>query len=336
MTWSPTIEHRCETDGASQRKVAFVALVLTALIGCRDQSTSGPSNPSLLTAPLNQLLVGEGRVMLDEAGRLILPAPAEGTIPSITEERAESIAALWPGQFGAFILPTLEEAHGASIDMTRLRVCGRTLYVETAYEPSRITGAPEAVLGVLRRAYGPWWMVPLCGPKQLPQIIVSVSAYATDITLDGSKMTLPTSGGEWMRVDAMPLAAPNEFPLTAERAIRLGAARTGSRVAGLAVLVARPLASPTLSLWRIPLERPIRIRTDKRPYGAEVHEIYVGFQAGGGDEPRYFIPGANQPTSELARIPAPSSGLKAQGTVISVEVPVNPVNPTVFEVVTDD
>jgi hypothetical protein len=336
MRWSLPIGRRCEGHLAGQSAAVSLVLMLTAVIACREQATAGPSDPSLLTAPLDQLLVGEARAMLQENGQLKLPAPSPGATPSISRERAEAIAALWPGQFGVFILPTLEQAHGAPIDLTRLKVCRRTLYVDTPYDPSKISGVPDVVLGVVRRAYGPWWMVHLCGVKGVPQVIVSVSAYATEITIEGNKVGLPAFGGDWMRVDAMPLAAPDEFPLGPERAIRLGAARTGSRVAGVPTLVVRRHFSPSLALWRVPLERSIRLRTDKRLSGVEVGEVYVGYRAGGSDGPAYFIPAANQPLHETTRIAGPSPSLKTPSDVIEVEIPSSSGQPTVFEVVTVD
>ena len=328
--------HRREKNLLNGSAVVLVGLLLASVAACREQAAAGPSDPSMLTAPLDQLLVGEARGMLREGGELVLPTPRQGTIPIISRERAESIAALWPGQFGAFILPTLEQAHGSSIDLNRLAVCRLTLYVDTPYDPSKIAGVPDIVLGILRRAYGPWWMVQLCGANGLPQVIVSVSAYATDIIIEDKRMKLPAFGGEWMRVDAMPRAAPDEFPLGPVRAIRLGAARTGIRVAGVPTLVARRHSSPSLALWRIPLEEAIRLRTDKRRSGVEVDEVYVGYRAGGADGPAYFVSAENQPNQEMVRIPSPSPGPKAPSGVIDVEIPSSPNQPTVFEVVTDD
>ena len=68
------------------------------------------------------------------------------------------------------------------LDPSRLRVCGRTYYAEPAVEP-----LPPTVGPAFRHSYGPQWIVTLCGASGIPEVSVSVAAYATDVGLENGR-----------------------------------------------------------------------------------------------------------------------------------------------------
>ncbi|MGH7926192.1 MAG: hypothetical protein ACREQV_00150, partial [Candidatus Binatia bacterium] len=126
-----------------------------------------------------------------------------------------------------------------------------------------------------KKAYGPYYLVPL-GSGDITQVVVAVSAYATDvsITVEGW-IDFPSHHGNEFISRAVPAGATGYQIRSPESAAIEAAVATGALVAAAPqlVLLGRPY-SPLQAAWRVTLDRPV---TGRSLVGAEVttREIYV-------------------------------------------------------------
>ena len=123
--------------------------------------------------------------------------------------------------------------------------------------------------------FGPWWLVTLCDRAGAPTLSVGVSAWATDITVQGGRLLFPRISGSEIFGVGIPTGHVGEYPSSPEEAIELTAKRSGRRVTEVPELI-MPLPEdgiPQFARWHLTLESVAGLRT-----GAESHaskEVFV-------------------------------------------------------------
>jgi len=207
--------------------------------------------------PVTAFVTPEVAANLDADGRLILSGPLELPYPQITAERARELAEAFRVIHLPMIVQVMEKDRGAGINVSQLRVCGRTYYAEPTVEP-----LPPTVGGAFRRAYGPHWVVSLCGRSGVPEVSVSVAAYATDLGLEDGRLIYPQfEGGMFFSSVGIPVGSPEGVPGYPESAVASVATKTGVRVSKTPRLVTLPRTMAQLSYWTLELERPAIVRS---------------------------------------------------------------------------
>jgi hypothetical protein len=160
---------------------------------------------------------------------------------------------------------------------------------------------------------------------------VAVAAYATEVGIDGDgKIQRPTKGGgefvsqgistDSTRADLPTFASPEE---AVARVGRL----TGARVSEVPELVRAgfPLG-PFSSLWRVTLDREVRVKAPQSGRTITTRELYVGSEPGR----RLMVPASSQPTEFVTK----ALRVDSDGEEIGVEqarVPIRPAPPLIFE-----
>ena len=254
--------------------------------GCSD----GPLGPEALPAPppsVRSFVVGDALANLDARGHFRLPAPSvAGPHPLIGEEQATEIAMgvirTWYANPDVITLSgaeslvtTAERGHEGPIDWAEVRPGPRRPYfAESHLEPlSEELGLPAV------RHFGPRFLVPLY-VGSVPVVVVSVSGYATNTTLDDHGFVRRSgnpTGGEF-RVSGIPRSLGGiTLPPAPEVAVRFAVNETGSRVSAVPVLgTPGNYVSSTGSRWRLLLEHEVDFvrLADGQPVVSR--EIFVG------------------------------------------------------------
>jgi hypothetical protein len=133
---------------------------------------------------------------------------------------------------------------------------------------------PQDVTTVLRKAAGPSWLVPFCAAGT-EQIVVSVSAYATDATIDGRGRIANFGDGNFS-VQGVPLGL--QIPIPPEEVARHVASASHDQIAMLPELVKRELPhAAALAMWHLRTNLPTKVRNTRGSRTAE--DIFVGYYA---------------------------------------------------------
>lgn len=240
-------------SGGRIRSALRLGAATVSFFGCHDAHTPvGPRMPSQVAA----FVTGEAAASLDREGRLILPGALELPYPQITAERARLLADAFRRIHLPGIIQVMERDRGAGINPSNLRACGRVYYAEPAVEPLPLTAGPAAV-----RAYGPKWIVTLCGPTGVGEVSVAVAAYATDLRLENGDLVYPSHGGGFFSSLGIPVENREGLPGYPETAVASVVTKTGLRLSKTPRLVTLPRTAPHLSYWKLELERPARVRS---------------------------------------------------------------------------
>jgi hypothetical protein len=204
-------------------------------------------------------VTGDAASSLTLQGGIGLPGPLALPYPQISEEQAVELADTFRKVHLPGILPAIEKERRAGIDPSQLHSCGRTFYAEPSVEP-----LPATVTPAIRRAYGPWWLVTLCGKAGSPEVSIAVSAFATDLSIRNGLLVYPPDGGEFFHPLGIPIDRSDGIPGPPEDAIAQLADRTGLRINQLPHLVFLPRTLPQRGYWRLMLEAPGEFNTTDR------------------------------------------------------------------------
>lgn len=314
-------------------KAGMAVLVLGVVAAC-DNGAPTQAQPCV---GVSELVSGEAAAALDTSGCFVFPPPAALPRATLTEQKAKDLAAPVAAQFGPLLLSYLQAGHGGAIDLSRLQVCGPTYYAESPYQP-----LPAAVPSAYQNAFGPSWVLLLCGQNGVPQVSVSVAAYATYLQLAGNHVEWPPAtadvyGNEILLVGAL-LSWRSGLPIEPEQAVRLAYQATGKRIIEIPHLYRRDpaFAFPQGAMWALRLERQIRIRDSLTATERMTDTVYVGLANPFAGRPGDYttatlqVASAAQPRTAAAVVPADYSAATAPpgtGAVDSVyrrpEVPVN-------------
>jgi hypothetical protein len=215
----------------------------------------------------------------------------------ISKERAVLLAKSYIAQFGKYTLPQLERDHGAKVTLSELHPHDRVYYVDTPY-----ASISDAVPVPQQRPFGPWYLVQMINPGDVPVISVAVSAYSTDVEVDEAGMlTFARDAGNEFLAVGIPADLAQEFPYSPERIAQIAFESTGRRVASVPELIhpGRPLL-PQLARWRVTLDHPTHVQLRGNSSLRQVQEVYVG------DSGKMYVPSSVQPSAvELTYMPNP-------------------------------
>jgi hypothetical protein len=303
--------------------IAGLACVLL-LTACDGREIVGPHGP----VDVRPYVTGEAARALSPEGLFILPEPAAPSTRSIIlPGQAVSLAASYVLSFGPALQRFWERDRGRSIRPSDLRPDRRAFYAATPYGTF-----PEGYHPGFSIAFGPYYLVQMRSGSTA-EVLVAVAGYATEVAIDSSGyIDGPVQGGNEFVSQGVPLdtTRPNlAFSVTPEEAVFRAGQLTGARVSSVPQLlrVGLPLG-PFSSVWKLTLDRTVRVTVVETGRKEEVSEIYVGFEVGR----QLIIPATEQPTEFVG----PAIRIDGDGEHLGVDmvsVPILPGLPTVFEAV---
>ena len=206
-------------------------------------------------------------------GRFVLASAVVNPPGQLTEEQAKSISSRFVREVAWSKLGDWTAEHGAPIEPKVLTPCDRALYAADAYVSLNGSQVSEVTV----RTFGPHWVVPMCGRSGQLQLVIALSALATEMAVNpGSTRPLP-----WERA----MISSHGFPIGAQGSVYSpeGAAlyafqQTGKRVASVPELIMSPMPmSPVLVRWRLDLEAPITVRGASSAVVRQRATLLVGF-----------------------------------------------------------
>ncbi len=311
----------------------FMALVAGALTGCGEDG-AGPNRPPVTNETMRPYVTGSAAAALDATGHFRLAGPPVGDPTQIDRPLAERLAVLFARQWGPGFRQQWEKHRGGPIDIAAMRVCGTTRYAASAFGSWDPAVVADPLATAVRRAYGPWWVVFLCGSTPAPQVAVAVSALSTDLTIQDDEIVLPLVGGEWFVANGLPAARAAEPYEAAERAVQRVARATGRRVREVPVFVS-PLRSegwPTDARLRLVLDGPGTARRANQRlverdvffWSARAEKTGQGFE----------LAADTQPANVEVQYPGPSPAEPGPWPLRTTRVSRQPDVPLVFEAVT--
>jgi hypothetical protein len=247
-------------------------LTLLSLAAC-DRS----QHHMLLEPPpldVRDLVTVETLSLLDGSGRFRVAA--ESTTPEhISPDRARELAELHIRIFGPLTRGFLEKRRGETIDFSSLHAASRIYFVSTPFAE-----VPDYIHRGVRKAYGAYYIVPMIFQGQPEDIVLSVavSALNTDVIIDGKHMRYAVEHGNDFIVDAVPKGTGITMPVSPEWAAQAVTRVTGAKIAGSPVLEWQGIeqGAPQLALWKLPLDRLIRLRGTRTGTVKETRAVYVG------------------------------------------------------------
>jgi hypothetical protein len=272
-------------------------------------------------------VTGAAAANLDGSGHFVFAEPVSPTpLPILSSQRARDLAAADVRTWAPLLKSDWEKRRGAPINLGGLTADSRVYYVPTPFGP-----VPERFHLSYRRYLGPYYLVRMVdGPT--PVMLVGVSAYATDVEINAQGQTVLQplgQGGEFIE-HVLPVDTGFFRVFTPEEAVVYLARLSSRKVTKVPELVRLAMPySPTVSLWKLTLDQPVRVRASASSRVLDVIELYVGPQ----NSYRLQIPRPEQPTEEvesnaLLRNP---DGTPVESTE-TLRVPITA--PTLFEPVT--
>lgn len=286
------VRARAVGSGASVRWSVIVA-ICTA---CQDVPQD-PGQP-LGYADVVKYTTNEASAALDKNGQFRLYEPSDAS-QEITREQAEMFAAAWPQNYSPGAVKRLESDHGGAIDLGQLRVCGRTFYLQSAFQ--EFDEGARAEHPAHARIFGPWWLVTLCGGGQ-SQVSLAVASYSTDLRLEKGRFIEPRRGGEWFSSVGIPRSEGFNWVESPEGlVVRMGGS-LGRRVTAPPILLSPATeAFPNHPRWQLDVDAPVTARTTNRK-SADTRRIF-SWRAPGRPGPDYQAALPEQPSGVPFRYP---------------------------------
>jgi hypothetical protein len=231
----------------------------------------------------------------------------------ITEATARQFAGISAHQFGPMLRGYLERGHGGPIDIAALRVCGRSYFVESPFK-----ALPAEIAMPLKKQFGPWWIVGLCGASGSTQVSIAVSAYATDLWLEHGELRFPRIFGNEFKMVGVPASWDGAVPVSPEKAIVAAGKHSGRKVAAVPYLVGPDLnrAFPQAAAWRLALGSAGAFTQSARNEGDVLYLGVSGTLIGipGHDQPaRLLAPGRSPAVAIRMPMPTTAAVLRAAG-----------------------
>jgi len=158
---------------------------------------------------------------------------------------------------------------------------------------------PDGYHPAYARLYGPYYIVQLNSGSETI-MLVSVSAYATDVKIDGRGIVhRPVERGMEFAHQVLPQAHSDWF-VSPEAAVERVGRETGARVARTPELIRiNKKHIPTSAVWKLSLDRDINVRPSGRGASVRTRELYVATVRGaplmmpasraGGAEPAHVL-----------------------------------------------
>jgi hypothetical protein len=252
-----------------------VAIVLVS--GCEqaDAPIAGPVSKPSPTA-LRRYVTGDAASALNSRGLFSLTAPmSPGARTIITAQRAGELALASVRTWGPSLHESWVAERGSPFDLNSLRVDSRILFAKTPY--GRF---PDGYHPAYARLYGPYYIVRLTsGPETI--MLVSVSAYATDVTVDGRGIVhRPVERGMEFVHQVLP-ANSQEWFVSPESAVDRVGRESGARVTRTPELIRiNKDHIPSSAVWKLSLDREIDVKPAGRATPLRTRELYVATARG--------------------------------------------------------
>lgn len=243
------------------------------LVGGCEQADAPIAGPASTPSPtvLRRFVTGAAAAALNSQGLFTFATPVSpGERPIITAERAGQLAIASVKTWG----PSFHEAwiaeRGGSFDFQTLTVGSRILYAKSPY--GRF---PDGYHPAYARLYGPYYIVPLNSGSETI-MLVSVSAYATDVTIDGRGIVhRPVERGMEFVHHVLP-AAHRDWFVSPEAAVERLGRETGARVTRTPELIRiNKKHIPSSAVWKLSLDRDVHVKHAGRATPLRTRELYV-------------------------------------------------------------
>jgi len=190
--------------------------------------------------------------------------------------QAEAYAGLRTSSADGGGLWRYDEMRGVPIDWESLKACGRTYYVESAYDT-----VPRSAANWIQIGLGAYWLVRLCESSGEAPIVLAVSARSDARIVKGRIRSPAFNSGNNFKILVVPKGT-GPVPMDPEAAIAFASRVTGARVIRAPVLVSRTngdgavLVAPQCGLWQLALDRPVRGVGDTTHSSYETSVVRVG------------------------------------------------------------
>ena len=205
-------------------------------------------------------------------GHFVLASAVVNPEGQLSEAHAKAIALRFVADFARLKAADWSAGHGTAIQPSALQPCERALYAASPY--AALDGGPLSEVTI--RTFGPHWVVPMCGPSNAVQVVITFSALATELATQVESRLV-----EWDRSDVMSFGVPRNAhaAMYSPEGAALHAFRgSGKRVNSVPVLVMTPLPkNPVLVRWRLDLEEPVRVTGDRSGVTRDRGTLFVGF-----------------------------------------------------------
>lgn len=320
------------TSSRPLNHLALAVALLSPLAACdwHDNDSSEPLGPVLVqtSAPeVRASVMSSVAATLDPAGKFVFAEPrSPHTRPIITRERAVELARSYLRTFGPYLQPAFDQEHGQPVLLSSLEPHDRVLYTNTPY-----LAVPEDATAPVRKRFGPWFLVPM-GSNGKVVLIVGVSAYNTDVTIEDGGIVLPRASGNDFFTMGVPNSAGVPIPISPEAAAAIAAGATGAQVSELPELIRMGARfAPQISRWKIVLNRPVQARGVETGAIRSTSVVFVD------PDGRVVIPATRRPSGE--RMTYRSNPLARRGvapTYRTIEVGLHPDMNTEVEQVSFD
>lgn len=304
-----------------------VALLVLSLSACDDPELVTPT-PVPSSAEIQRYVTGEAAQGLNAQGQFdltVAEADASASPGSISPSRARDLALAFVHTWGSVYGPLWEKERGGAINAGSLEAHPRVYRADTPYGPF-----PTGFHPAFARAFGPWYLVRMVSGEE-PVLLVAVSAYATDLKVDGHGYLIqPRLGGNDIVTWAISANPEGYRPAAPEEVVARVGRATGARTEHVPELwLLDSSQHPGSAVWRIALDRTVQVRPRSGEPPRPVRELFAG--PGG----RLFTASASQPGAHrttAVRVDAEGNRIGAA----TVDVPIRGGRPVSFTEVTVD
>jgi hypothetical protein len=266
--------------------IAIAVCTLVVAAAC-DRGAGTPTGIDAPPPEIRAFVTGEAAAALSPDGTFPYAGATHHREDPIISPRVAGEQALgYVRAYGQFLHRSWEKEAGRSIDLLSLRAHPRVFYAESPY--GRFPGPP--VFQGYRKGFGPFYLVTLTDGRA-PVLLISVSAFNTDVRIDERGLArIPQEGGEEFLSWGVPLDTTKYVVMTPERAVARLGLRTGARVTTPPQLVQMSaFHHPVLAVWRLSLDRPIRVRAAGGGWERETRDVYLNGRG------HYMVPAQEQP-----------------------------------------
>jgi hypothetical protein len=258
------------------RSLTLTLLGATGVLACESTSASAPAYVYEGTVTAD-MVTGAALAALRPDGKLAfeLPATSEGQL-ALQEAKSEALQFARYVTNNIFLRSGVEYGRGGYwTDPHLLSVCGDASYVHSLFGEITHDSLGEPGISYLRR-YNGQWMIPFCGDKSEPQMVVQAAINGNDVRFANGELIQPAAflSTAW-NVRGVPLNWPDPLPISGERAVRFAFESFGVRVSEVPQLFMRGDVLPdgrfaffrdgamflgACYRWRIVLEGDVHIR----------------------------------------------------------------------------
>lgn len=270
----------------------LLALACVALAGCGSLVDSLAHDERPIPNEVDQVPVQRDAVVaalhaqIDErTGLFRFPTPNVGPDEMPLDTASAQAAEYLFYALNIFVIRGgVEGQRGAFIDLPTLVKCSRPTLARSVYERP-----PDSLPAAIRLQLGSYWMIPFCGTRRTPEVVVSGVTLGNKARyLNNKSVGDTTAQSVAFRIAGIPWEWKVEHVVTAEEGVNEAYAVTGLRAAELPEPVfanqvnGRPSGTVRCPLWRIKLERPVRMAAVFSLRRLDLSEVYVGTADCGG------------------------------------------------------